>query len=406
MNRTWALIRRYRAVSLGAVAILLAVVEAFIDFETWIQLNVSIVYTLPLVVAAAARSRRLLWALVPPLVCATFIAYSLQISPGAFALTEPYFINRVLAAVTLLLTAGLLHAWLVAVDALDARNKLLNGRNAELEAANRELVVRDEQIARQNEELELRRRAAEEASGRKSQLLASVSHDLRTPINAINLLAEIIGRTAGNPALAEQVPGTAQRIQANVRSVADLLSSLLDSARIESGRTQTPPTVFSLNELLIEQCRDLLPLAQAKQLRLEVDVPPSAIWLRSDRVALSRVIANLVGNAIKFTNEGAIAVSAWLNDTREPLISVRDTGVGIAAEQSQAVFAEFTQLANGEAAGRSGWGLGLAICSRLVDAMGGTISLESRPGVGSTFTVRLPSSCLAEPVDTVSPRSV
>ena len=96
-------------------------------------------------------------------------------------------------------------------------NRLLHARNAQLETANRELVLRDEQIARQNEELDRRRRAAEEASGRKSRLLASVSHDIRTPVNAIGLLAEIIRRTADDPAPTTRVVDSAQRIQASVR---------------------------------------------------------------------------------------------------------------------------------------------------------------------------------------------
>ncbi len=384
------------AIVLGTLAVSLAAVEVLIDWTTWIELNVSIVYGLPLILAAAARSRRLLWGLVSALVLVTFIIYSVQIPPGRFSLGEPFFVNRALSAAAMLLTAGFGHIWIRATEALDARGRALKERNEELGAANEELTRREELIARQNEELECRRREAEEASSRKSRLLASVSHDIRTPLNAISLLAEVVRRAGEDPVAAAQIPEMAQRLQAHARSVAELVSDLLDLARIDSGRMELKEGPFSLNDLLADQCRDLVPLSQAKALRLESELPEPPIWVRSDRGKLSRVLSNLVGNAIKFTEAGGVTLSATRSPGGDVLVAVRDTGVGIAPEQLGRVFEEFAQVHKTGDPGNKGWGLGLAICRRLVNALGGSITLESAPGRGSVFTVCLPSHCVVE----------
>jgi signal transduction histidine kinase len=387
----------------GLSALLLGLI--LVDWLTWIELNVSIVYSLPLVLAAAARSRRLLWGMMLALLIVTFTVYFVQVPPGRFSVREPFFINRVLSAVALLLIAGMVHLWMRAVDALEAQGRVLKNQNEQLGAANRELVRRDEQIARQNEELDRRRREAEEASSRKTRLLASVSHDIRTPANAINLLAEVLRRAADNPALAVQVPDMAQRLQANARSLVELVSDVVDSVRLDSGRLDLQESTFVLNDLLAGHCRDLLPLAQAKQLRLELAAPEPPIWLRADRGKLTRVLSNLVGNAIKFTETGGVTVSAALSAGGAALVHVRDTGVGIAPEQRERIFDEFAQLHNPERERTKGWGLGLAICRRLLDVMGGSITVESAPNQGSVFTVCLPPRCVVDCAGGVAERS-
>jgi PAS domain S-box-containing protein len=243
-------------------------------------------------------------------------------------------------------------------------------------------------------ELDLRRREAEEASVRKTRFLASVSHDIRTPVNAINLMAEVIRRSVDNPALVPQIPQMAQRLQANALALADLVTDVLDVARFDFGKVELQETEFSLGDLLTEECRHLLPLAQDKNLELLVEPPERPVWMRSDRVKLARVVGNLVSNAIKFTEAGHVRVSAALGPNREVVIRVADTGVGIAAEHLGHIFDEFAQLRNPERNRDKGSGLGLAICRRLVDVMGGTITVDSGLGRGSVFTVRLPSSCV------------
>ncbi len=377
-------------------AVGLAIAEAFIDVITWVELDVAAIYGLPLVLAALTRSRRLLWTLTATLTITTFVVYAVQIPAGMFALSETFFVNRLFDAVAVLLTAGLLHVWIVSIDTVEAQARLLKTQNEQLETANTELLSHEEKIARQNEELERRSKEAEEASARKTQFLASASHDIRTPVNTINLMAEVIRRTAENPALVAQVPQLAQRLQANALSLADLLTAMLDSAHLESGHVKYHESTFSLNAMLASICNDLDPAAQAKTLRLNVDLPKRTICLRTDRIKLQRVISNLVSNAINFTEHGGVTVTAALMPDRVVTICVQDTGIGIAPQQLERIFSEFAQVRNADGGGNSGWGLGLAICRRLVKLIGGRITVDSAVNQGSAFKVRLPPECVID----------
>jgi signal transduction histidine kinase len=246
-------------------------------------------------------------------------------------------------------------------------------------------------------ELDARRREAEEGSVRKTRFLAAVSHDIRTPANAITLLAELIRRTASNPALAGEVPELAKEIHSSAMSLVELLGDVLDLARYDSGRIELQETEFSLAELLHDEHRRFTPIAREKGLSLRLAAPQRPVRLRADRIKLSRVIGNLVGNAIKFTEHGEVSIEAGYDgagvngDGHAPLIRVRDTGMGIPAEHQQTIFDEFVQLHNRERDRNKGTGLGLTICKRLVDAMGGDLSVQSEPGKGSTFVVKLPA---------------
>jgi len=239
-------------------------------------------------------------------------------------------------------------------------------------------------------ELDARRREAEEASVRKTRFLAAVSHDIRTPANAISLLAELIRRTAANPALASEVPDLAAEMHSSAMALVNLLGDVLDVARFDSGRIELQESDVSLGELLAEEYRRFQPVAREKGLCLEFAPPAVPVRVRADRIKLSRVVGNLLGNAIKFTQRGSVRLEAGLDGSGWADVRVTDTGVGIAPEHQQTIFDEFFQLGNPERDRNKGTGLGLAICKRLVDAMGGRISVDSKPGEGSTFTVSLP----------------
>lgn len=354
-----------------SLAVLVALLAAYIDWMTWIELNVPVLYGLPLVLSVATRKRRLLWGMTAALLTATFIVYSLQIAPGQFSPLEPFFVDRLLSAAAMLLIAVLLHYRMAALDTMEAQSQLLR---------------------QQNDELDRRRREAEEATRRKTRLLASASHDIRTPVYAIRLMTEVIGQAADDPALAAQIPILVERLQANALSLERLISDLLDVARIDLGSIGMQQTIFALNDLLVEQAGNLLALADAKALRLEVKVPGQPIWICTDRIKLARVMSNLLGNAIKFTQSGSVVVS--VDETAEFVqIRVRDTGAGIAKEHLERIFDEFAQFHNEMHNPDEGWGLGLPICRRLIATLGGAISVESKPGLGSIFTVSLPSRC-------------
>lgn len=240
-------------------------------------------------------------------------------------------------------------------------------------------------------ELDVRRREAEEASVRKTRFLAAVSHDIRTPANAISLLAELIRRTASNPAMAADVPNLAQELHGSAVSLVNLLSDVLDIARFDSDRIEMQESEFALNALLQDEQRQLQPLAREKGLTLEVTAPAEPLVIRTDRIKLARVLGNLIGNAIKFTEHGGVRVDAHRNGNNGIRIDIADTGIGIAPEHQAHIFDEFFQLRNPERDRAKGSGLGLTICRRLVDAMGGELQVQSTPGQGSTFTITLPA---------------
>ncbi len=367
-----------RPAVLGALAIALAAAEIFLDVTTWIQLNIAIIYSLPLVLAAGARSRRLLWGLAFVLVLITFIVYWLQDAQGSPSFHDEYFINRSLAAVTIVLAAALLHALSKAADALDARNQ-------QLAATQGELVQR-------NRELDRQRAEAEEASDRKTRLLMSVSHDVRSPLTSINLMAELMSDAASNADRLAMLPGLAQNLRSNAQSLGNLVTDVLDIAYFDSGRIELRDSEFSLNDLMAEEARSLEPLASAKELSLTLQLPQPAVWLRADRIKLVRVLRNLVSNAIRFTPRGGVTIAAQPTQDGGLAIRVMDTGVGVAPEHLERIFADFTRLGRPASGDDPGWGLGLAICRRLTRLMGGDVSVESVPGRGSTFIVHLPSS--------------
>jgi signal transduction histidine kinase len=239
-------------------------------------------------------------------------------------------------------------------------------------------------------ELDTRRREAEEASVRKTRFLAAVSHDIRTPANAISLLAELIRRTASNPTLVADVPDLAQELHNSAVSLVNLLSDVLDVARFDSDRVELQESEFPLSSLLSDEQRQMLPLARQKGLSLDIGPDADSILLRTDRIKLGRILGNLIGNAIKFTDRGGVNVGVHRNGDGSVKISVRDTGVGIAPEHLSHIFDEFFQLRNPERDRTKGSGLGLTICKRLVDAMGGKLEVASHVGQGSTFTLTLP----------------
>ena len=267
------------------------------------------------------------------------------------------------------------------------------------------------QLKQLQRELETRRREAEEASVRKTRFLAAASHDIRTPANAISLLAELLKRTADSPSMAAEIPQLAEELRQSATSLVTLVSNVLDVTRFDTDKLELHETEFPLARLLEEEARQVLPLAQAKGLALEVVPADQTLWLRADRIKLGRVLGNLLGNAIKFTDRGQIRLATRRGGTNERggrgaaasgegngevdrqggiSISVTDTGIGITPENQAHIFDEFWQLSDPQRS--KGSGLGLSISKRLIEAMGGTISVRSDMGKGSTFTVTLPVS--------------
>ncbi len=249
-------------------------------------------------------------------------------------------------------------------------------------------------------EIDLRRREAEEANVRKTRFLAAASHDIRTPANAISLLAELIKRTADKPALAGECQALAGELHASSLSLVDLVTNVLDVTRFDTDKLELRESDFPLGALLDEEVRQVMPLAAAKGLELAAERVMPQVWLRADRIKLGRVVGNLLSNAIKFTDKGIVKVTTRRLADDGIQIAVTDSGIGISQDNLNKVFDEFYQISDPSRS--KGSGLGLAISKRLIEAMGGGISVKSDMGNGSTFIITLSGSMLIPRPDAVA----
>ena len=228
------------------------------------------------------------------------------------------------------------------------------------------------------------RRRAEEMLRLKSSLLNNMSHELRTPLTGILGFADVLAEEVG-----DELRDFAEIIQRSARRLLETLNSVLDLAQLEGGGVELRPEPLDLGAETGEALLLLRPLAEQKGLALRFDAPAPTPHARVDRACFHRILNNLVGNAIKFTDEGGVDVRLRA-DAGDVLVEVRDTGAGIDAAFLPHLFEEFRQESTGLDRSHEGSGLGLAITKRLVDLSGGAIGVESRKEEGSRFTLRFP----------------
>jgi signal transduction histidine kinase/CheY-like chemotaxis protein len=265
-------------------------------------------------------------------------------------------------------------------------------------------------IAEQRSEIaELRRarEAAEGANEAKTRFLSSISHEIRSPLNAIYGYAQLLERGAGSPqAGAADSLKAAKVIRRSSEHLSNLIEGLLDIAQVESGSLKLTREAIRLPAFLAQIIEMLELQASAKGLALTLDCPPGLPeFVRTDPKRLRQILINLITNAIKFTDEGAVTLKVhYRNEIAR--FEVIDTGIGIAPDDLERIFAPFERGA-GAALERSGVGLGLAITQALVQIMGGDIQVESQPGKGTRFMVRLMlSKPLAPPTEAPASRSL
>ena len=238
------------------------------------------------------------------------------------------------------------------------------------------------------DEIQDKSRQLEEANQHKSQFLANMSHELRTPLNAILGYAELMADGAyGEPS--EKMLGILKRLEANGRHLLGLINDVLDLSKIEAGQLVLELSDYSIQDIAQTVRSTLEPLAADKKLAFKIDMRPELPAGRGDGRRLTQVLINLVGNAIKFTDAGEVAIKAEANNGSF-YVSVRDTGPGISAADQTKLFQEFQQADNAITKKKGGTGLGLAISKRIIEMHGGKIWVESKPGQGSTFTFTLP----------------
>ncbi len=226
------------------------------------------------------------------------------------------------------------------------------------------------------------------ASKAKSDFLSRMSHEIRTPMNGI------IGMTAialQQNQSEERVTDCLQKIQASSNYLLGLINDILDMSKIESGKMKLEPSNFNIYEMLDTIGQLIIPQATAKNIDFVQDIRLTHNWLVADRMRISQVLINLLGNAVKFTPiEGKVILTVHEMEAAEKEVlvyfGVRDTGVGIAKEDQERVFRSFEQASDRNPSKQQGTGLGLSISTRLVQMMGSNIQLDSEPGEGSTFS--------------------
>jgi signal transduction histidine kinase len=237
-------------------------------------------------------------------------------------------------------------------------------------------------------EIEDKSRQLEIASQHKSQFLANMSHELRTPLNAILGYTELMADGAyGAPS--EKMLGILKRLEANGRHLLGLINDVLDLSKIEAGQLELELSAYSIQDIAQTVRITLEPLATDKKLAFKVEMAPELPPGCGDGRRLTQVLINLVGNAIKFTDAGEVAIKAEAKNGSF-YVSVRDTGPGISAADQAKLFQEFQQADNTISRKKGGTGLGLAISKRIIEMHGGKIWIESQPGQGSTFAFTLP----------------
>ncbi|NHC36261.1 PAS domain S-box protein [Scytonema millei VB511283] len=270
------------------------------------------------------------------------------------------------------------------IEALEEREERLAAQNLTLAQQNRELELTRQRIEQQNLQLI-------EAARLKSQFLATMSHELRTPLNAVIGFAQVLLRQR-SAALSATQSGMIDRILSNGKHLLALINDILDLSKIESGRLELQLELISLDRLVISTIDELRPLAEQKQLPINVDLQTENLTIVNDSNRLRQVLVNLLSNAIKFTESGCIEIKTCELSSTQFMLSVKDTGIGIATSELEHIFEEFRQVDQTTTRKHGGTGLGLAITKSLVHMMQGKISVESQLGKGSTFHVELPKT--------------
>ncbi|ALK98339.1 chemotaxis protein CheY [Massilia sp. WF1] len=281
--------------------------------------------------------------------------------------------------------------------ALEESQTALENQQAELEQTNEQLAEQAANLDLKNTALttaqdQLRERALEleRASRYKSEFLANMSHELRTPLNSSLILAKLLADNAAGNLNDEQVR-FAQTIYSAGNDLLNLINDILDISKVEAGKLELVPEELPLRRVIEGLARTFEPLAHQKNLEFSLTVEPSVpMAIHTDRQRLEQILKNLLSNAVKFTAAGRVSLTVSANAEGWVQFEVQDSGIGIAPEQQDKIFDAFHQADGSTARKYGGTGLGLSISRDLTSLLGGTLTVASTLGEGSTFMLSLP----------------
>ncbi|MES2035734.1 MAG: response regulator [Pseudomonadota bacterium] len=273
---------------------------------------------------------------------------------------------------------------------LEQQQVELEQTNSQLEEQAQTLEAQRNDLERSSAAVELKARELEQASQYKSDFLANMSHELRTPLNSLLILSKLLGDNTDGNLSGEQVK-YAQTIQSSGNDLLTLINDILDLSKIEAGHIQMRPETVPLQRMTADLRQLFEPVARERDLTFDIQTAEDCPKLvETDPQRLEQILKNLLSNAFKFTEAGGVTLAIRPAGNDGLAFSVTDTGIGIAREQQESIFEAFRQ-ADGTISRRyGGTGLGLSISRELARLLGGAITLSSRPGEGSTFTVTVP----------------
>lgn len=259
----------------------------------------------------------------------------------------------------------------------------------QLRESNKLLIDQNQEIESQRQQIELQKFRLSEVTRLKSQFLATISHELRTPMNAIIGFSQFLLRPKSGQ-LSQPQRDMVERIVNNGKNLLTLLNEVLDFSKLETGQLSLKPQIFDISTVINSTVAEMTPLASTKKLSLQVKYDLLNPITYNDPMRIKQVLTNLVSNAIKFTESGEVWIEIEETPENRIALTVSDTGIGIDNEQVKNIFEVFRQIDQTTTRKYPGTGLGLAIVKAFVDMMDGKISVDSKLGYGSTFRVELP----------------
>lgn len=282
------------------------------------------------------------------------------------------------------------------LQTLRLRESELERRQQDLARLNLELAETNRGVVALYAELDEKATALRRADEMKSRFLSYVSHEFRTPVNSILALTRLLINREDGELTAEQEKQVFY-IRTAAQQLGDIVNDLLDLAKVESGKTDVRLAQVDIGQFLGATRALMRPLANTDAVSLVFEDVAAPLYLETDESKLGQILRNLISNSIKFTPRGEVRVSARVSSAGDAvLFKVTDTGIGIAPEDQERIFHEFTQIENPIQTRIKGTGLGLPLSRRLATLLGGTLTVESTIGVGSTFTLTLPASPISQ----------